>query len=70
MLMNRIQYQAILGNPQNIAEVQARRRDVERIGGQITLSPPTRVGMVVVILELPPGYTPEQFFPRIPFYPI
>jgi hypothetical protein len=68
--MNRIQYQAILGNPQNVASVQARRYEVERVGGRLALSPPTRVGMVVIILELPSPYIPEQFFPDIPFYPV
>jgi hypothetical protein len=67
--MQLIQYQALLANPQNVASVQERKPDVERVGGQLAVAPPTRVGMVVVILELPEGCSPEQFFPGIPFYP-
>jgi hypothetical protein len=36
----------------------------------VTLAPPTTVGMVLVILELPEGYTPDQFFAGMPFYPM
>ncbi len=66
--MKLIQYQALIASPQNVANVQARKPDVERVGGRVAIAPPTRVGMVLVVLELPPGYTPEQFFPNIPFY--
>ena len=55
-------------HPQNVAKVQARKYDVERVGGRVEMAPPTRVGMVLVILELPAGYSPEQFLPDIPFY--
>ena len=68
--MKLIQYQALIANPQNVAQVQSRRYDVERVGGRVEMAPPTRVGMVLVILELPAGYSPEQFFPDIPFYPL
>ena len=68
--MKLIQYQALLANPQNVASVQARRQEIERIGGRVEIAPPTRVGMVLVMLELPVGYSPEQFFPDIPFYPV
>ena len=68
--MKLIQYQALLANPQNVAKVRARTQAIERIGGQVAIAPPTRVGMVLVILELPVGYSPEQFFPDIPFYPV
>ena len=68
--MKLIQYQALLANPQNVAIVQARRQTIERIGGRLAIAPPTRVGMVVVILELPVDYTPEHFFPDIPFSPV
>ena len=66
--MKLIQYQALIASPQNVANVRARKNEVERVGGRIAIAPPTRVGMVLVILELPLGYTPEQFFPDIPFY--
>jgi hypothetical protein len=68
--MKLIQYQALLGNPHNVAYVRARAQMIERVGGRIAIAPPTRVGMVLVILELPVDYTPEQFFPDIPFYPV
>lgn len=68
--MKLLQYQALLANPRNVATVQARRIAVERVGGQVAIAPPTKVGMVLVILTLPSGYTPEQFFPDIPFYPM
>ena len=62
------QYQALIASPQNVANVRARKHEVERVGGRLAIAPPTRVGMVLVVLELPPDYTPEQFFPDIPFY--
>jgi hypothetical protein len=68
--MQRILYQALLANPQNVAAVQARKRDVERIGGRVEIAPPTNAGMVLILLELPQGTLPEQFFPGIPFYPV
>jgi hypothetical protein len=66
--MKLIQYQALIASPENVASVQARKHEVEHIGGRVAIAPPTRVGMVLVILELPPSYAPEQFFPDIPFY--
>lgn len=66
--MKLIQYQALIASPQNVANVRARKLHVERVGGRLAIAPPTRVGMVLVVLELPPDYTPEQFFPEIPFY--
>lgn len=66
--MKLLQYQALIASPQNLANVQARKPHVERIGGRLAIAPPTRVGMVLVVLELPPDYSPEQFFPDIPFY--
>lgn len=68
--MRLIAYQALLSNPENVARVQAARREVERVGGRVSLAPPTKAGMVAVILELPEGYRPEQFVPGLPFYPM
>lgn len=68
--MKLITYQALLANQQNVATIRARIREVERVGGRITIAPPTKVGMVLVLLELPEGYSPDQFFPGIPFYPM
>ena len=68
--MKLIAYQALLSNPQSLAQIQARKREIERLGGRVTLAPPTNVGMVLVILELPEGLTTDQFFPGMPFYPV
>ncbi len=70
MPLNLITYQALLAHPRNIAEVQARRRDVERMGGRVEMAPPTAAGMVLVLLHLPAGISPAQLFPAIPFYPL
>ncbi len=68
--MKLIPYQALLANPQNVATIRARKREVEGVGGRVEIAPPTKVGMVLVILELPEGQSPDQFFPGIPFYPM
>ena len=68
--MRLITYQALLSNPQNVARVQAAKGEIERLGGRVNIAPPTNVGMVLIILELPDTYRPEQFFPGIPFYPL
>ena len=66
--MKLIQYQALIASQSNVTLVRARKPDTERLGGRVAIAPPTKVGMVLVVLELPPDYTPEQFFPDIPFY--
>lgn len=68
--MKLITYQALLSNPQNVARVQSARDEIERIGGRLSVAPPSKVGMVLVLLELPESYRPDQFFPGIPFYPV
>ena len=68
--MRLISYQALLSNPQNVARVQAAKGEIERLGGRLSISPPSNVGMVLVLLELPDTYRPEQYFPGIPFYPV
>ncbi len=68
--MKLIAYQALLSNPQSVALVRARTREVERVGGRVHMAPPSTVGMVAVILELPEGIPPDRFFPGIPFYPM
>jgi hypothetical protein len=67
--MRLITYQALLSNPQNIARVQAAKGEVERLGGRLSVAPPSNVGMVLVLLELPDTYLPDQLFPGVPFYP-
>jgi hypothetical protein len=68
--MRLITYQALLSNPQNVARVRAAKGDIERIGGTVSIAPPTNVGMVLVLVELPDTHRPEQFFPGMPFYPL
>ena len=68
--MKPITYQALLANPQNIAEVKSRIRDVERVGGRVEMAPPTAAGMVLILLHLPADISPAQLFPTIPFYPL
>lgn len=68
--MRLIAYQALLANQRNVAIIRSRIREVERVGGRVSVAPPTKVGMILVIVELPEAYTPERFFPGIPFYPI
>jgi hypothetical protein len=67
--MRLITYQALLSNPQNVARVQAAKGEIERAGGRISVAPPSKVGMVLVVIELPEAYRPDQFFPGMPFYP-
>lgn len=68
--MRMVVYQAMLSNPNNVARVRAVQRAIEQAGGKVSISPPTKVGMVVVMLSLPEGYSPDQFIPGLPFYPI
>ena len=68
--MKLIAYQALLSNPQNLERVQAAKAAIERSGGRVSIAPPTTVGMVLVILELPEGTRPEQFCPGVPFFPM
>ncbi len=68
--MNVVVYQAMLSNPSNVARVRAVARMIESAGGNVTIAPPTKVGMVLVTLYLPPGYEPDQFLPGMPFYPL
>jgi len=68
--MRLISYQALLANQQNVATIRSRVREVERAGGRVEIAPPTKAGMVLVVLELPEGTSPGQFFPGIPFYPM
>lgn len=63
-------YQALLSNPESVARIQAGRREVERVGGKLAIAPPNKVGMVVIVLQLPEGYWPDVFFPGMPFYPV
>jgi hypothetical protein len=63
-------YQAMLSNPANVARVRAAQPHIEQVGGKVNIAAPTKVGMVVIVLYLPEGYTPDQFIPGLPFYPV
>lgn len=65
-----IVYEAILSDRRNLAQVRAARRAIEAVGGWVQSEPPTKEGLVVVILALPKGYAPKQFVPGLPFYPV
>ncbi len=67
--MRLITYQALLSNPQNVASVRAAKGEIERVGGRVSIAPPSKVGMVLIMIELPDVYTPDQFIPGLPFYP-
>jgi hypothetical protein len=68
--MKLVAYQALLSNPDNLARVRTVQRAIEQAGGSVTFAPPTKTGMVAVIIELPEDLRPEHFVPGVPFYPI
>ncbi|HEV2237817.1 MAG TPA: hypothetical protein VGR57_14255 [Ktedonobacterales bacterium] len=68
--MKLVTYQALIANPASVAQIRAAQRDIERAGGRVHIAPPTKVGMVLIILELPEHLTPDQLFPGVPFYPL
>ena len=63
-------YQAMLSNPDNLARIQSAKREIERVKGRVRIAAPTKGGLTLVVLELPEGYTPDQFVPGLPFYPV
>jgi hypothetical protein len=68
--MRMIAYQALLSNPDNLARVQAARRAIERANGRVSIAAPNTAGLILVVLELPEGFTPSQFVAGLPFYPV
>jgi hypothetical protein len=62
-------YQALISRPDNIERIKQARQAIERVGGKITIEPPTQGGMTVVTLRLPDSYSPDDFLPGLPFYP-
>ncbi len=68
--MQLIAYQALLSNPENLARVQAAKREIEQVGGKVSIAAPNKSGLTLVIIELPQGYAPNQFVPGVPFYPV
>lgn len=60
-------YEALLAQPQHVAQVKAARRAIERIGGTVQMLPAQQTGMTLVVLTLPVSYQPSAFFPGLPF---
>lgn len=63
-------YEAALSRQDNLAQVKAATRLIERIGGTVQIDPPTATGIVLVVLTLPETYRPEDILPGLPFYPV
>lgn len=63
-------YEATLSQPASLAQIEAARAAIERVGGSVKVAPPTRTGMALVTLVLPDPHRPEAFFPNLPFYPV
>jgi hypothetical protein len=68
--MRMVAYQALLSNPDNLARLQAAKREIERAKGRVSIAAPNKAGLTLVVLELPEGSTPDQFVPGLPFYPV
>lgn len=63
-------FEALLSNPQHIAQAQAALRAIERVGGvlQLIRAPqPGQPGMTLVVVTLPSAYLPDAFLPGLPF---
>lgn len=62
-------YEALLSNPQHIAQVRAAARAIEQMGGKLEIFPTKTSGLALVVLTLPEQYRPEAIFPGLPFFP-
>ena len=63
-------FEALLSNPQHVAQAQAARRAIESVGGSLQLirtPQPGQPGMTLVVMTLPNAYLPETFLPGLPF---
>ncbi|HUY75166.1 MAG TPA: hypothetical protein VMV29_00230 [Ktedonobacterales bacterium] len=63
-------YETALSRPENLAQVKAATRQIERIGGSVQIAAPTATGITLVVLTLPENYRPEDILPGLPFYPV
>jgi len=63
-------YEAALSRLDNLAQVKAAIRLIERIGGTVQIASPTATGMTLVVLRLPETYRPDDVLPGLPFYPV
>ncbi len=61
-------YEARLATRENIERVQAVKRAIEQVRGTVRIAPTRTAGVMVVLLTLPAGYSPEMFLPGIPFF--
>lgn len=62
-------YEAALSRTDNLAQVKAATRLIERIGGKVQIAPPSANGVTLVVLILPETHRPEDFLPGLPFFP-
>lgn len=63
-----IVYEALLTQSQSIAQTQAMRQRIERLGGSLRYE--QTGSAILVTLTLPAPYTADQFFPYAPFFPV
>jgi hypothetical protein len=63
-------YEAALSRPDNLAQVKAATRLIERIGGSVQIAAPTPTGITLIVLTLPQTHGPEDVLPGLPFYPV
>ena len=61
-------YEAALTRKENLAQVKAAIRQIERIGGKVQIAAPTATGVTLVVLTLPEPHRPEDVLPGLPFY--
>ncbi len=61
-------YEAALSRKENLAQVKAATRQIERIGGKVQIAAPTTTGVTLVVLTLPDAHRPEDVLPGLPFY--
>lgn len=63
-------YEAALSRKENLAQVKAATRQIERLGGRVQIVAPKATGMTLVFLTLPDTYRPDDVLPGLPFYPV
>lgn len=61
-------YEATLSRKENLTQVKAATRLIERLGGKVQIAAPTANGMTLVVLTLPETHRPEDILPGLPFY--
>jgi hypothetical protein len=63
-------YEAALARAETVQQARAQQRAIERIGGRMIIGPPGANGMTLVRIILPEPYTPAEFLPNLPFFPV